>query len=70
MTRKTTWFGFVPFSNTLPAIAILLLAAGLLGRDGWLVIAGHLMNVATIVYFSVLLAGALAAGRGLAGIVG
>jgi hypothetical protein len=63
-------FGFVPFSNTLPAIAILLLALGLLERDGWLLIGGHLMNVATIVYFSTLVAGALAAGRGLAGLIG
>jgi hypothetical protein len=63
-------FGFVPFSNTLPAIAILLLALGLLERDGWLLIGGHLMNVATIVYFSTLVAGAVAAGRGLAGLMG
>ena len=63
-------FGFVPFSNTLPGIAILLLALGLLERDGLLLIAGHLMNVATIIYFGILIAGAIAAGRGLAGLMG
>jgi hypothetical protein len=63
-------FGFVPFSNTLPAIAILLLALGLLERDGWLIVGGHLMNVATIIYFGSLVAGAVAAGRGLAGLMG
>jgi hypothetical protein len=63
-------FGFVPFSNTLPALAILFLSLGLLERDGWLLVAGHVMNVATIVYFSVLVAGALAAGQGLLGLMG
>ena len=63
-------FGFVPFSNTLPGIAILLLAVGLLERDGLLLVGGHLMNVATIVYFGTLVAGAVAAGRGLAGLIG
>jgi hypothetical protein len=63
-------FGLVPFSNTLPGIAILLLALGLLERDGLLLIAGHLMNVATTIYFATLIAGAIAAGRGLAGWMG
>jgi hypothetical protein len=63
-------FGFVPFSNTLPGIAILLLALGLLELDGMLLIAGHLMNVVTVVYFTTLVVGAIAAGRGLAGLMG
>lgn len=63
-------FGFVPFSNTLPGIAILLLALGLLERDGLLLVAGHLMNVVTMIYFTTLLAGAVAAGRGLAELLG
>jgi hypothetical protein len=63
-------FGFVPFSNTLPAVAILLLALGMLERDGWLIIGGHVMNAATLVYFSTLAVGAWAAGRGLAGLIG
>ena len=50
-------FGLIPFSNTLPAIAILLLAIGLLQRDGVCVLLGHLMNIASIVYFGVLIGG-------------
>ncbi len=50
-------FGFVPFSNTLPAIALLLFAIGFLQRDGGAVLMGHLANVATIIYFSVLIGG-------------
>ncbi len=50
-------FGLVPFSNTLPAIALLLFAIGFLQRDGVVVLLGHLANVATIVYFAVLIGG-------------
>jgi hypothetical protein len=50
-------FGFVPFSNTLPALAILFLAIGLLQRDGVCILLGHLVNLATIVYFVFLIAG-------------
>jgi hypothetical protein len=50
-------FGLIPFSNTLPALAILLLALGLLQRDGVCILLGHLANVATIVYFGFLIAG-------------
>lgn len=45
-------FGFVPFSNTLPAIAVLLLCIGLLQRDGLCVLLGHIMNLFTMVYFA------------------
>src|SRR3546814_1117757 len=37
-------FGFVPFSNTLPALALLFLAAGLIQRDGVAVLLGYLAN--------------------------
>jgi len=50
-------FGLVPLSNTLPALAILLLAIGLLRRDGLCVCLGHVMNVATVIYFALLLGG-------------
>lgn len=50
-------FGLIPFSNTLPAVAILFFAIGLLQQDGVCVLLGHLMNVATIVYFAVLIGG-------------
>lgn len=58
-------FGFVPFSNTLPALALLFLAIGLLQHDGLFVIYGHLMNVATMIYFAVLILGGGAALREL-----
>lgn len=58
--------GLVPFSNTLPAFAILLFCIGMSQRDGLLVIGGYAMLVATVVYFSVLAYLAVAAGRGLA----
>jgi hypothetical protein len=48
-------FGFVPFSNTLPALALILLAVGMLQRDGVSILLGNLSNVATIVYFTILL---------------
>jgi hypothetical protein len=48
-------FGFIPFSNTLPAIALILLAVGMLQRDGVSILLGNLANVATIVYFTILL---------------
>jgi hypothetical protein len=57
--------GLVPFSNTLPGIAILLLSLGILERDGVFIVAGHLMNVATIIYFGALALGAYKAGQGL-----
>lgn len=50
-------FGFVPFSNTLPGIALLFYAIGLIQRDGVAVLLGHLANIATIIYFGILIAG-------------
>jgi hypothetical protein len=53
-------FGLIPFSNTLPAAAILFFAIGLLQRDGGCILLGHLMNIATIIYFGVLIGGGAA----------
>lgn len=50
-------FGFVPFSNTLPALALLFYAVGLIQRDGGAMLLGHLANIGTIVYFGVLIGG-------------
>ena len=47
-------FCFVPFSNTLPAVAVLLLCIGLLQRDGLCVLLGHVMNLLTMAYFAAL----------------
>lgn len=56
-------FGLIPFSNTFPAVAILFLAIGLLQRDGVCILLGHISNVVTIVYFSVLIGGGGLAAR-------
>jgi hypothetical protein len=50
-------FGLIPFSNTLPAIALLLLAIGSLQRDGLFMLLGHVSNVLTIAYFALLIGG-------------
>ena len=54
-------FGLIPFSNTLPAVAILLMSIGLMQRDGLCILLGHLANVATIIYFAILIGGGGAA---------
>ena len=51
--------GLVPFSNTLPAWGILLLAAGQLQRDGLLILLGYLCLLGTLVYFAALGIGVL-----------
>jgi len=50
-------FGLVPFTNTLPGLALVLLSVGLLQRDGLLVLLGHLTNLATLAYFAFLVVG-------------
>ena len=50
-------FGFIPFSNTLPALAIICLALGLLQRDGACILLGYVANVVTMIYFGILIAG-------------
>lgn len=50
-------FGLIPFSNTLPALALIFLAVGLLQRDGVCILLGHLANLGTIIYFAVLIGG-------------
>jgi hypothetical protein len=53
----------IPFSNTIPALSVILLAAGLVERDGLLVLFGHLLNVGAWIYFGIML---MLAGNGLA----
>jgi len=50
-------FGLIPFSNTLPALALLLFSIGMLQKDGYTILLGHMMNIATIIYFSALISG-------------
>lgn len=45
-------FVMVPFSNTFPGVAILLLAAGMVQRDGLFVMLGYVMVAVTLVYFA------------------
>jgi hypothetical protein len=59
--------GFIPFSNTLPGVAILFLSTGISQRDGMVVAMGHLMVVLTLVYFGALAYFAVAAGQNLLG---
>ncbi len=40
----------IPFSNGVPAIAVVFLAAGMIERDGLLVLIGHLANLAGWIY--------------------
>jgi len=49
-------FGLIPFSNTLPAIALIFLSVGMIQRDGGFILLGNLSNVATIGYFGFLIA--------------
>lgn len=62
--------GLIPFSNTLPAVAIILLAIGMLQRDGVFVLGGYLMVLATVIYFAALALAAIAAGQGIASLLG
>lgn len=46
--------GLIPFSNTVPAVGILLLTVGMMQRDGIFVLLGYLGHMLTVVYFGVL----------------
>lgn len=50
-------FGFIPFSNTLPGLALLFYSVGLIQRDGGAMLLGHLANIATLLYFGILVGG-------------
>jgi hypothetical protein len=63
-------FGFIPFSNTLPGLAILFLAIGILQRDGVFIILGHVMNLVTMAYFAFLVISALLAGSTFLSLLG
>ena len=58
-------FGFVPFSNTLPGLALLLYAIGMIQRDGTAILLGHLANIGTLIYFGILIGGRGMAAHGL-----
>lgn len=50
-------FGFIPFSNTLPALALIFLAVGMMQQDGGFILLGHISNMVTMIYFAFLIAG-------------
>lgn len=50
-------FGFVPLTNSLPGLAVLFLAVGMLQRDGLCALIGHAFNLLTSAYFTFLLLG-------------
>jgi len=50
-------FGLIPFSNTLPAIALIFLAIGMMQQDGVSILFGHFSIIGTIAYFSFLILG-------------
>jgi len=52
----------VPFTNTLPAISILILASSALERDGFFFLLGLLVFAVAVAYFSLILFGGVAAG--------
>ena len=60
-------FGLIPFSNTLPGLAILFLVVGLLQRDGRFILLGYMTLVATALYFAFLLLGGIAVMQGMVG---
>ncbi|MDC7681904.1 exopolysaccharide biosynthesis protein [Asticcacaulis sp. BYS171W] len=61
--------GIIPFSNTLPALAILLTATGMIQRDGLFILAGQAFAIAGTAYVGVILYGAVAAGQGVGGLL-
>jgi hypothetical protein len=61
---------FIPFSNTIPGVAILFLSIGMVQRDGGFVLAGYGLMLATVAYFGVLAWLAFAAGQSLGSLIG
>ena len=57
--------GGVPFSNTLPALGVLFIAAGMTRADGLFVLVGYGWTILSIVYFVVLTLLVVRAGKGL-----
>lgn len=44
----------VPLSNTIPAVSVVLLTAGLVERDGVFVLAGYVVNLTAWIYFGMM----------------
>lgn len=50
----------IPFSNLLPGLAIIFLSAAILERDGYFAIAGMIMFILTLVFFTGIFVGGVA----------
>ena len=55
----------VPFSNTFPAVAIILLCLGMAERDGAVIIIGYVAAALAVTYIAALFAGLVYAGTNL-----
>jgi hypothetical protein len=61
---------FIPFSNTLPALAILLLSIGILQHDGIFTLLGYFFLVITAFYFTLIaLTGATAVNMAISAVI-
>lgn len=60
----------IPFSNTIPALGIALLALGMVERDGALIVLGYVASILGAAYVGGVLWAAWRAGKGLAGLIG
>lgn len=56
---------FLPFSNTLPGVALLLYSIGFIQRDGGAVLVGHGVQLMSVAYFVAVFAGGGAAIKAL-----
>jgi len=48
-------FGLITFSNTLPALAVIFLSAGMMQRDGLALLLGYAAVCLTLLYFALLI---------------
>jgi hypothetical protein len=55
----------IPFSNTLPGLAIIFLSAGMLQRDGAAILVGCVFIALTLIYFALLALGVALFGQGI-----
>ena len=56
---------FIPLSNMIPGYGILFLSIGMMQRDGWMILLGYVLNLATLIYFTAIAVGVVLAGKSL-----
>lgn len=62
--------GLVPFSNTLPAMTVIFLSAGIIQRDGVCIVLGYISILFSVIYFGGLTLAVLMAGNGIHQLLG